>query len=250
MTRRRWIVAAGIAVLAALMIWIFYPRSPQPPPGPAQAGEEEPVGAEFTHARIIGRQRGQRQWVVDTRRVLEESEEWVRAETIDSGTLYRDGSPYLDLRALQARSHRVTNDLTLEGDVVAVHVEGAVFRTDRAEWTAAEERLVAPGPVSIQREGDYVEAQRMVLEWDEDTVYLYDDVFMSRTSGAWLRADRVEYQLDGEVFWVRGPFRAALPAPQRRAGSGGAGPGPEAEQDAGREEESEGHGRSDAGRSR
>lgn len=223
MTRRRWFMAAGIAALAALIIWVFYPRPPQPPPGPPADAESEPVGAEFTQARIIGRQRGQRQWEVETRRVLEESEEWVRAESIDSGTLYRDGSPYLDIRAHEARSHRVTNDLTLVGDVVAVHVEGAVFRTDRAEWTAAEEQLVAPGPVTIERDGDYVEAQRMVLEWDEDTVYLYDQVYMRRASGAWLRADRVEYELDGEVFRVRGPFRAALPAPERRAGSREAG---------------------------
>lgn len=202
-------LAALVAVAAAA--WLLWPRSaPEPAAEPARA--PVPPGAEFTEARIVGRRQGVRQWVVDTQRLREERDDQVRAERIESGTLYRDEKPFIDLQAAEAVANQKSNDLTVRGDVVAVHVDGAVLRTEVLQWLAAEERLVAPGPVVVERDDARAEAGRMEVYWSEEKVRLYDDVTMGRAEGHWLVAQRVDLPIDGDEMWVYGPFRAGIPA--------------------------------------
>lgn len=219
MSRRRLAMGLGAAVAVAAAVWLFWPCSA---PAPAQQPAPAPVpqGAEFTEARIVGRRQGERQWVVHTWRLREEEGDQVRAERIESGTLYRDEKPFIDLQAAEAVANQRTNDLTVRGDVIAVHAEGAVLRTETLQWLAAEERLVAPGHVVVERDGERVEAGRMEVLWPEETVRLYGDVTMGRDDGYWLLAQRVDFPLDGDVMWVYGPFRAAIPT-RGGAGEGG-----------------------------
>ena len=76
--RRPWVIV-GVLLALAGGAWLFWPRSAPVPPEPVMTGEEPP-GAEFSEARIVGRRRGERQWVVDARRLREESKERVRAD--------------------------------------------------------------------------------------------------------------------------------------------------------------------------
>jgi len=211
MNRRRLAAGLGALVAVAAAAWLLWPR-PGSGPGAEPARAPVPPGAEFTEARIVGRRQGVRQWVVDTRRLREEGDDRVKAERIESGTLYRDEKPFIDLQAAEAEANQKTNDLTVRGDVVAIHADGAVLRTEVLQWLAEEERLVAPGPVVVERDGDRAQAGRMEVFWSEGRVRLHDDVTMGRAEGHWLVAQRVDLPIDGDEMWVYGSFRAGIPA--------------------------------------
>lgn len=208
--RRRWVMAIVLAAVVGVG-WFLWPRARPATPEPAIVPEEEVAGAEFRQARIVGRRRGERQWVVDAQRLREETDERVRVEQIDSGTLYRNQEPYLEVTAAEAVADQDTNNLVLSGGVTLVRTDGTVLQTERLEWFADDERLVAPGSVVVEREGERVRADRMEIRWDEDILSFYDHVRLDRDDGHWLRADRVDYDMETEDVTVRGPFRAAVP---------------------------------------
>lgn len=208
--RRRWMTVIVLAAVVAVG-WLVWPRARPEPPEPLAPSGGEPAGAEFRQARIVGRRRGERQWVVDAQRLREETDERVRVERIDSGTLYRNQEPYLDVTAAEAVADQQTNNLVLRGGVRLVRTDGTVLETETLEWYAEEERLVAPGSVVVHREGERLRADRMEIRWEEDVLSFYDRVYMERDDGHWLRSDRVDYDMEMEDVTVRGPFRAAIP---------------------------------------
>lgn len=205
--KRTVALAALAAVLLASAAWFVSVRRA---PGPDRAaGPPEEPRTQLSATRVVGRHQGERQFELDAA-VIADEDGWVRIETIRNGVLYRDGRPFVTFDADLGRWNRTTNNLILSGNVSLVYDDRVSMRTERLEWRAADELVVAPGPVYMVIDGDVVEAASMEADLEEERVRLSGNVRILRKSGDVLEMEDVVYWLAEERLEGYGRGRIVL----------------------------------------
>lgn len=205
--KRTVALAAFAAVLLASAVWFVSVRRA---PGPDRAaGPPEEPRTQLSATRVVGRHQGERQFELDAA-VIADEDGWVRIETIHNGVLYRDGRPFVTFDADLGRWNRTTNNLILSGNVSLVYDDRVSMRTERLEWRAADELVVAPGPVYMVIDGDVVEAASMEADLAEERVRLSGNVRILRKSGDVLEMEDVVYWLAEERLEGYGRGRIVL----------------------------------------
>src|SRR5690606_4711768 len=205
--KRTVALAAFAAVLLASAVWFVSVRRA---PGPDRAaGPPEEPRTQLSTTRVVGRHQGERQFELDAA-VIADEDGWVRIETIRNGVLYRDGRPFVTFDADLGRWNRTTNNLILSGNVSLVYDDRVSMRTERLEWRAADELVVAPGPVYMVIDGDVVEAASMEADLAEERVRLSGNVRILRKSGDVLEMEDVVYWLAEERLEGYGRGRIVL----------------------------------------
>lgn len=207
MKRSGWLAAAVAVLVLAGAVWYWSGREPdQADVGPEAAAEPR---TQLSATRVVGRHQGQRQFELDAATIADE-DEWVRIETIRNGVLYRDGRAFVTFDADLGRWHRASNNLVLSGNVWLVYDERVSMRTEQLEWRAAQELVVAPGPVSLVIDGDVVEAAAMEAYLEDERVRLSGSVRIVRASGDVLEMEDVVYWLAEERLEGYGRGRIVL----------------------------------------
>lgn len=197
MKRGVWSAVLLLAVVVGIVAYFL--ASGQDGSGTDEATVEPPADlrTELSATRVVGRHRGQRQFELDAATIADD-DEWVRIEEIRNGVLYRDGRVFVTFDADAGSWHRATNDLVLTGNVSLVYEERASMHTERLEWRADDELVVAPGPVRMVIDGDVAEADAMEADLDEERVRLRGDVRIVRASGDVVQMEDVVYWLAEE----------------------------------------------------
>ncbi|HVF11322.1 MAG TPA: LPS export ABC transporter periplasmic protein LptC [Abditibacteriaceae bacterium] len=148
---RRSATVAGVLAAVVFLGWWLWPgdegahRSVAP-----DAPAIEVEGAQS----IIVREQGRKVWEFAAERiVVSANRAYVTATNVRRGVFYRDGRPYLHLRARSVRLNQQTRDLVASGTVEASGPDGFSVRTERAAWQHRLRRLQCPVAVRATLRG-------------------------------------------------------------------------------------------------
>jgi hypothetical protein len=160
--RKRWIAVAAVAFLAFVVVQVYL------------AGREE-VPPPQTAAPVVlssGLARGERitthSWSIDYDRITTSADQtFVSADGVRDGIIYKNGKPYLRVRAAHVNVNMVTHDFNAAGPV---HVESVsrknfhAFDTTSAVWTEAAQRLDLSQPIVVTSPGTTLHVQKLSLD--------------------------------------------------------------------------------------
>lgn len=197
----------GLAAVAVLLWWFLTPAAPQPaelaadPPPPRLEG-----------VTVDGFLDGERQWTLEVA-ALAEGSDTVDLERVERGLFYREGGPWLTLRAARGRWIPATNGLELEGQVEIELLSGGRLETERVEWHGEAGRLEATSEVRASLDGDRLKAGRMTADASTGVLHLAGGVEVERPDGQRLMAGGARWfdgerrlELVGQIDWFLPAF--------------------------------------------
>ena len=148
---RRIATVTGLLVTVVVFGWWLWSDEEDPD---RTAAPDVPAFEVEGAQSIIVREQGRKVWEFSAERiVLSADKTYATATNVRRGVFYRDGKPYLHLRATSVRLNQQTRDLVASG---AVHVSGAdefSVRTERAVWNHRLRRLQCPVAVRATLRG-------------------------------------------------------------------------------------------------
>lgn len=208
--RRRLLITGTILLAAALMVYGLSLLFRENEAFENSAGAEAEFGTEFASARIVGRYKGQKQWMLEAA-AMRDNGDTVVLEGIDKGIIYREDKEFVTFsagRGLWEKKQRGldSNDLLLEDNVV-IYMDGLpVLRTSRLQWDADANVLDAPSEVFFEREGSRIYAEQMVMDARKQEVTLKGNIRLDMDDGSLMTVvGRLTYNLETGEFEASGP---------------------------------------------
>ena len=142
-----------LAVLAGLVIvlWLgvevylagFGDKGPPPAAPPVQ----------FLGGHGLGQRQKGRSWTAKYDRITSNPDQTVLdLENVHDAVIYKEGKPYLKVRAARMTVNLLTKDFAASGKLhieTVSHSPYRSFETTAASWNEASQRLVLPNPCSI-----------------------------------------------------------------------------------------------------
>ena len=146
-------IATVTGLLVTVVVFGWWLSSDEAGPGHNVAPEAPAVEVEGAQS-IIVREQSRKVWEFSAERIILSADKiHATATNVRRGIFYRDGKPYLHLRATSVSLNQQTRDLVAHG---AVHVSGAddfSVRTERAVWNHRLRRLQCPVAVRATLRG-------------------------------------------------------------------------------------------------
>ena len=159
---RRAVTIAVIAAVAFVVLQVYL------------AGRNEVQPPQSTAPVVLknGLARGERvtthSWSIDYDKITTSADQtFITADGVRDGVVFKNGKPYLKVRAQHVTINMVTRDFVASGPV---HVESVshhnfhAFDTTSAVWTDAAQRLDLSEPVVITSPGTSLHVQRLSLD--------------------------------------------------------------------------------------
>jgi predicted membrane-bound mannosyltransferase len=148
---RRSIAAAVIVVVGYVALRVYLAGFDVVPP--AQNTVPVTVGGGIARGERIS----SHSWSIDYQKITtSEDQSYVTVDGVRHGVVYKDGKPYLNLRAAHVSVNMITHDFTASGPI---HVQSVnpnnprSFDTTAAVWTEATQRLELPQPIVVTTPG-------------------------------------------------------------------------------------------------
>ncbi len=147
---RRMLLLAGLA-FAAYVVWgVWHAGGP-----PVNVGTTTVSELERGHAE--GRRMNARAWSLDYGRIIE-APDGTTATLYDvrHGEIFRNGKPYVSVRADSVVVNTLSNDFSATGHVVLIENDGKHtrrFRSEHALYNGLPEVLTLPSTVHIESDG-------------------------------------------------------------------------------------------------
>ena len=154
----RLVIAGCIAIAAAAAAYLLVSRYVHREPGQVAVtptGDDRdaaPGTAVIGEATVTHSPGGRPAWKVKLDQIkLQSGGQSVAAEGVREALIYGEsGKPMVRLTAQRIDGNTNTRDLQVSGTVRAVTPEGAVLDTETVKWVAAEEKLQAPGQMTMR----------------------------------------------------------------------------------------------------
>lgn len=181
---------AGLCALGLLTagIWNLVqeePVAPTPAASPAPAIRVEGLRS------LLVKEKGQPRWKLVARSIdvaADGSSTVVRQ--VEQGTWYRQGKPYLFLKAPSLVLNNATNDVRAEGGLELKGPSGLLVKTARARWQQITQRLVCPAEVRATVQGWEIDAGSLTYSVPSSRLECAGSVQL-RMSGGGLKAPRM-----------------------------------------------------------
>ena len=137
---KRTLAWLGVALFAFIAFGIYQAGKDELPPPPTDTNITAPRGGDAAGERIKARS-----WTIRYDRMVSNSDQTVvDLYGVHKGTIYRDGKPFLDVRAAHLTVNTVSKDFTALGPLHVVTLTGdpkRSFDTDYATWSNATQKL-------------------------------------------------------------------------------------------------------------
>lgn len=144
------LVALGVWKGPALRRWLSDNDTLSKAPATAQPS----VVAEGAQRIVVRDTAGRKAWEFAARRIVVSPDKvYCTATDVSRAVVYRDGRPFLKLKAQQVRLNQQTRDLEATGTVDASGPDGLTVRTQHATWAHETQRLTCPGDVRATLRG-------------------------------------------------------------------------------------------------
>jgi hypothetical protein len=107
----------------------------------------------FTGGQALGQRLTGRSWTADFDRIVSNTNQTaLQLDGVHHAVIFKDGKPYLRVRAAHMTVNTITHDFTATGPI---HIETAdagpkrTFETDQATWSEGPGRLILPHPCEV-----------------------------------------------------------------------------------------------------
>ena len=207
--------------LGAALLWATWLGEDAPPPRAQQT--QTPLEIENLTSFVV-RKDGQKQWEIAARKVeVSPRGDQTTAVEVSKATLFREGKPFVSLRAPKVRLANSSNNLEATGGVTGSGPDGFSFHTPIARWINRQKLVHCPQPVRARLREFEVVAPALEFRPAQQRLDVKKPLEL-RTHGAVLRApslradlDKRQLHLGGGVELVFDPQTARLAdAPTRR----------------------------------
>lgn len=161
---------------------------------------------------------GKKHWEVaaDSAQVVDNGDAWL-ALKVSKGVLFRDGKPWIFMRAPRVRYSNLSKNLDAVGGVMANGPEGFSFSTPQARWLDAKKLVEIPGAVRAKLREMEFSAPNLIYQWEKGELQSPGPVEV-RVPGGVLRGSKLranvntsEVKLSGGTELIFVPGVAKLP---------------------------------------
>jgi hypothetical protein len=160
--RKRVAVGVALGLLAYVVLRVYLAGFDVAPP--TQAALPVVVG----HGLARGERLRSHSWSIDYDKITtSEDQSFVTVDGVRNGVVYKDGKPYLRLRAAHVSVNMITHDFTAAGPI---HIESAnpnkprAFDTTSAIWTESTQHLDLPEPIVVSSPGTTLRVAKLSLD--------------------------------------------------------------------------------------
>ncbi len=186
---RRWFfTAAGLGAIIWLWGWLSVDESGQPI---AQNSDEPLLEIEGLQSLLLRRD-GLPFWEFSARRVATNAAGTITLATGDGrAQFFREGKPFLLVRAPKVRFSNLSSNLEASGGVSATGPDNFSFQTSRAIWRSFQQIVDCPKPVTAQLRGLHFLTPRLSYSWKNGVLRCPQSVEV-RSQGVVLRGKKLE----------------------------------------------------------
>jgi hypothetical protein len=159
---RRWITGVSLGLVAYVAMRVYLAgREDLPPP-------QNTVPVVVGHGIARGERISSHSWSIDYDKITTSADQtFVTVDGVHDGIVYKDGKPYLRLRAAHVTVNMITHDFTASGPL---HIDSVnkkkprAFDTNSAVWTEATQHLDLESPIVVTSPGSSLHVQKLSLD--------------------------------------------------------------------------------------
>ncbi len=189
-----------------------------------RAGDSSsPLKIQALDSLVVRGKDGKKHWEVaaDSAQVVDNGDAWL-ALGVSRGVLFRDGKPWITMRAPRVRYSNLSKNLDAVGGVTAQGPEGFSFATPQARWLDAKKLVEIPGAVRAKLREMEFSAPNLTYQWEKGELQSPGPVEV-RVPGGVLRGSQLhanvntsEVKLSGgtELIFVPGVAKLPQKSPQ------------------------------------
>ncbi len=230
----------GALVLLALAALALLGRAPEAPAGksrPAGTEEYRQPGFHFRDIRLVGRNRGKREWELEVATVKAPRDgKQVDFYFVRRGVVYREGEPYLFLTADGGVYYPEQNNFLMRGNIVVSRQNGDLLRAQELQWNPLTRQVTSTRPVEAKVEGIWFRANRLAVDVQTESLIAAGEVALVKENGERLTGDTLIYSFRDAAWQIQGAAELSI----RIGGDGEAYVAPGLGGDAGRKMDEEG----------
>ena len=150
---KRLLLGTGIVFAVFVIFGIYQAGKDEIPAPPSDTNITAPHGGGAVGERIASRS-----WNIQYDRMVSNADQTVvDLYGVHDGTIFRDGKPYLDVRAAHITVNTVSHDFTAQGPLHVATIAGSpkrAFDTDSAAWSEANQKLAFDHKTTISSGAD------------------------------------------------------------------------------------------------
>jgi LPS export ABC transporter protein LptC len=147
-------VLRSAALLAGgALLWGIWRWTEEPPA--SKEKDAPPPAVIFENLRSLKiRDKGQLVWELSAKRITADNERGVAlAEGVERAVYYRNGQPFMTIKAQRVKLKQLTRDIEADGHVSASGANGFSATTTRALWSHQKQELHCTAPVRAKLRG-------------------------------------------------------------------------------------------------
>ena len=159
---RRWLIGVALGLFAYGVLRVYLAGFDALPP------PQNSVPVVVGHGIARGERLTSHSWSIDYDKITtSEDQTFVTVDGVRNGIVYKNGKPYLKIRAAHVSVNMVTHDFTATGPI---HIESLnkqkprSFDTNSATWTDASQQLELSSPIVVTSPGTSLHVQRLSLD--------------------------------------------------------------------------------------
>lgn len=198
----------GALALLAVVAMVLLGRAPEPPAGkgrPAGAEEYAQPGLHFRDIRLVGRNRGKKEWEleVSTVKALRGTNR-MDFYLVRRGVVYREGRPYLFVTADGGVYYPEQNNFLMQGHIVVSRANGDLLRAEELQWNPQTRQVTSTKPVEAKVAGTWFRANRVAVDVEGESMIAAGDVELVKKDGERLTGDTISYSLKDGAWEIQG----------------------------------------------
>ncbi len=171
----------------ALLRWL----GDEAPPAKTKQTYVSPLQIENLRSFTI-RKDGQKVWEIAAQKVaLSDKGDQTIAQNVSKATFFREGQPFLHLKAPHLRLSNLTNNLEATGGVFASGPDQFSFNTPLVRWLNKNKLVQCPQNVRATLRAFEFDAPDLIYSWNSGEVLCKQQVEL-RTEGAVLRSNMLK----------------------------------------------------------
>jgi LPS export ABC transporter protein LptC len=171
-----WIYGLTLAAIGGGGVYVgsrwFAPRPPVSAPAPKPIADDglPPLQIDDVNFRVS--EKGKPQWQFSAQTVQQLNNGRASLNGLKQGIYYKEGKPYLNVKAGGATYDRVSRLMRMNGGVEATGPDGLRFTAPTLTWNGGSQIIVCMGPVQFQTSEGWVTGSKLVADLKKQTFSL------------------------------------------------------------------------------
>jgi LPS export ABC transporter protein LptC len=164
------IVIGSGAVFVGSRLSFLRPESNPPKPKAPLDSMLPPIQVQGMHFKVSEKGKPQWEFALDDTQQMKDGR--VALNGLHQGVYYREGKPYLRMKAANATWDRASKALVMGGGVEVTGTDGLRFNAPSLKWSGDKKKIYCPGPIQFRTEDGWVTASQLVADLKKQTFTL------------------------------------------------------------------------------